>query len=177
MTLRHSLIGLFLLSSGAATASTCDDFTNVELRKLRSQETVNLCEFKDKPLLLVNTASNCGFTSQFKDLQAVHKKYQDQGLVVIGFPSDSFFQEENDEKETAEMCFINYGVTFTMLATSDVKGSDANPIFKHLGEQTKKPSWNFNKYLVSKDRATIQHFGSRVKPQSDQLAKAIEAAL
>ncbi|MGB0987664.1 MAG: glutathione peroxidase [Pseudoalteromonas spongiae] len=158
-------------------ATECNDFTNQDVRKLRSKESINLCQFKDKPLLIVNTASNCGFTPQFEQLEALHKEYKEQGLVVLGFPSDSFFQEENDEKDTAEMCFINYGVTFNMMATSDVKGSDANPIFKHLADKTRSPSWNFNKYLVSKDRQTITHFGSRVKPQSDELKQAIEKAL
>lgn len=161
----------------SVSAAECDDFTNQDVRKLRSKESINLCQFKDKPLLIVNTASNCGFTPQFEQLEALHKEYKDQGLVVLGFPSDSFFQEENDEKDTAEMCFINYGVTFNMMATSDVKGSDANPIFKHLADKTRSPSWNFNKYLVSKDRQTITHFGSRVKPQSDELKQAIEKAL
>ncbi|MGB0860473.1 MAG: glutathione peroxidase [Pseudoalteromonas spongiae] len=158
-------------------ATECNDFTNQDVRKLRSKESINLCQFKDKPLLIVNTASNCGFTPQFEQLEALHKEYKEQGLVVLGFPSDSFFQEENDEKDTAEMCFINYGVTFNMMATSDVKGSDANPIFKHLADKTRSPSWNFNKYLVSKDRQTITHFGSRVKPQSEELKQAIEKAL
>lgn len=161
----------------SVSAAECNDFTNQDVRKLRSKESINLCQFKDKPLLIVNTASNCGFTPQFEQLEALHKEYKEQGLVVLGFPSDSFFQEENDEKDTAEMCFINYGVTFNMMATSDVKGSDANPIFKHLADKTRSPSWNFNKYLVSKDRQTITHFGSRVKPQSDELKQAIEKAL
>ena len=161
----------------SVSATECNDFTNQDVRKLRSKESINLCQFKDKPLLIVNTASNCGFTPQFEQLEALHKEYKEQGLVVLGFPSDSFFQEENDEKDTAEMCFINYGVTFNMMATSDVKGSDANPIFKHLANKTRSPSWNFNKYLVSKDRQTITHFGSRVKPQSDELKQAIEKAL
>ncbi|KPV94392.1 hypothetical protein AN214_03570 [Pseudoalteromonas sp. P1-9] len=161
----------------SVSAAECNDFTNQDVRKLRSKESINLCQFKDKPLLIVNTASNCGFTPQFEQLEALHKEYKEQGLVVLGFPSDSFFQEENDEKDTAEMCFINYGVTFNMMATSDVKGSDANPIFKHLADKTRSPSWNFNKYLVSKDRQTVTHFGSRVKPQSDELKQAIEKAL
>lgn len=165
------------LFSVEVQAETCDDFTNVSLRKLHSEESVNFCEFKDKPLLIVNTASNCGFTDQFKDLEALHKKYKDQGLVVIGFPSDDFFQEENDEADTAEVCFVNYGVTFTMLATTAVRGDDANPIFKHLNAQTSSPNWNFYKYLVSADRKTVQRFNSRTKPLSANLTQAIENSL
>lgn len=158
-------------------SSQCDDFTNVTMRKLRSKESINFCEFKNKPLLIVNTASNCGFTGQFEGLEALHKEYKDQGLVVLGFPSDDFFQEEDDEKDTAKVCFINYGVTFNMLATSAVRGSDANPIFKYLNEVTSSPNWNFYKYLVSADRKTVQRFNSKTKPQSQTLRDAIEAEL
>ncbi|GAA78878.1 MULTISPECIES: glutathione peroxidase [Pseudoalteromonas] len=158
-------------------ATTCQDFTNVNIRKLRSEESINLCQFKNKPLLIVNTASNCGFTPQFKGLEALYKQYKSQGLVVLGFPSDDFFQEENDEKATAKVCFINYGVTFPMFATSEVRGSDANPIFKHLNEQTSSPNWNFYKYLVSADRKTILRFNSKVSPDSEKMITAIENTL
>jgi len=155
----------------------CNDFTNVSMRKLRSKETLDLCQFKGKPLLIVNTASNCGFTSQFKGLEEVYQKYQDQGLVVLGFPSDDFFQEEDDEKDVAKVCYINYGVTFPMFATSEVRGSDANPIFKHLNEQTSSPNWNFYKYVVSADRTKIKRFNSKTKPNSEELTQAIELAI
>ncbi|KTF15158.1 glutathione peroxidase [Pseudoalteromonas sp. H105] len=156
---------------------SCNDFTNVSMRKLRSKDMLNLCQFKGKPLLIVNTASNCGFTSQFEGLEAVYKKYQDQGLVVLGFPSDDFFQEEDDEKDVAKVCYINYGVTFPMFATSEVRGSDANPIFKHLNEQTSSPNWNFYKYIVSADRTQVERFNSKTKPNSDKLTQAIEHAI
>nr|AHI44624.1 glutathione peroxidase [Pseudoalteromonas sp. ANT506] len=135
--------------------NNCQDRTNVTLRKLRSKEFGNPCQFENQPLLIVNISSNCGFTPQFAGLEAVYNKYKDQGLVVLGFPSDDFFQEENNEQDTAKVCFVNYGVTFTMFATSAVRGSDANPIFKHLNSQTSSPNWNFYKYLVSADRKTI----------------------
>ncbi|MFK3870953.1 MULTISPECIES: glutathione peroxidase [Pseudoalteromonas] len=157
--------------------TSCDDFTNVTMRKLRSKESINLCQFKNKPLLIVNTASNCGFTPQFEGLEALYQKYQDQGLVILGFPSDDFFQEEDDEKATAKVCFVNYGVTFPMFATSEVRGSDANAIFKHLNAQTSSPNWNFYKYLVSADRKQVERFNSKTKPDSDKLVKAIEQAI
>jgi glutathione peroxidase len=161
----------------AINPQACDDFTNVDIRKLRSKESINLCDYKNKPLLIVNTASNCGFTPQFESLEKLHKTYKDEGLVVLGFPSDDFFQEEDNEKETAKVCFINYGVTFPMFATSEVRGSDANPIFKHLNEQTSSPNWNFYKYLVSADRKTILRFNSKVKPDSEKMIKAVENSL
>ncbi|MCQ8889306.1 glutathione peroxidase [Pseudoalteromonas carrageenovora] len=170
-------IPLHAYASSAENEQTCQDFTNVNIRKLRSEETINLCQFKNKPLLIVNTASNCGFTSQFRGLEALYKEYKDKGLVVLGFPSDDFFQEENDEKLTAKVCFINYGVTFPMFATSEVRGSNANAIFKHLNKQTSSPNWNFYKYLVSADRKTITRFNSKAEPSSARLVNAIEKAL
>lgn len=161
----------------AVNPQACDDFTNVDIRKLRSKESINLCDYKNKPLLIVNTASNCGFTPQFESLEKLHKTYKDEGLVILGFPSDDFFQEEDNEKETAKVCFINYGVTFPMFSTSEVRGSDANPIFKHLNEQTSSPNWNFYKYLVSADRKTILRFNSKVKPDSEKMIKAVENSL
>lgn len=160
-----------------ASEQSCDDFTNITIRKLRSKESINLCQFKGKALLIVNTASNCGFTSQFEGLETLYQKYQEQGLVILGFPSDDFFQEEDDEKETAKVCYVNYGVTFPMFATSEVRGSDANPIFKHLNAQTSSPNWNFYKYVVSADRSSVQRFNSKTKPNSDKLTEAIEQAI
>ncbi|MBB1276108.1 glutathione peroxidase [Pseudoalteromonas sp. SR43-3] len=187
--LKKIIIGLMALFINAPlhaeTSSTinqtstqdCQDFTNVDIRKLRSKESINLCQFKNKPLLIVNTASNCGFTPQFKGLEALYQRYKEQGLVVLGFPSDDFFQEEDSEKETAKVCFVNYGVTFPMFATSEVRGSKANPIFKYLNEQTSSPNWNFYKYLVSADRETVLRFNSKAAPDSEQMIAAIETVL
>lgn len=158
-------------------ANSCPDYLNVEARKLHSDEVVDLCEVTNgKPVLIVNTASNCGFTPQFEALEALHKEYEDD-LVVIGFPSDDFFQEEDDEAKTADVCFVNYGVTFTMVSTSAVRGSDVNSVFAYLGDKTAAPKWNFYKYLVSADGESVQQFNSRVKPDSEELKKAIESVL
>ena len=166
------------LFSATATAASCPDYLNIEARKLHSEENVNLCELtQGKSVLIVNTASNCGFTPQFKALEALHQEYKDKGLVVIGFPSDDFFQEEKDEAKTADVCFLNYGVTFTMVATSPVRGSDANSVFEHLNAKTSAPKWNFYKYLVSGDGEIVTQFNSRVKPDSEELKNAIEKQL
>ena len=158
--------------------NVCLSFLDQKLRKLHSKETVDLCEITaGKTVLMVNTASNCGYTPQFKGLEALHQEYKDNGLVIIGFPSDDFFQEEDDEKDTAKVCFVNYGVTFTMLETTAVRGSDANATFEYLAEKTTAPKWNFYKYLVSDNGNNIQHFNSRVKPSDEEFINAVKSAL
>lgn len=156
----------------------CPAYLNQTMRMLHSSKTVNLCELtQGKTVLFVNTASNCGFTPQFKGLEALYKKHKDDGLMIVGFPSDDFFQEEDDEKDTAEVCFVNYGVTFPMLETSSVRGSKANPVFAHLGEQTTSPKWNFYKYLVTDNGSKVKHFNSRVSPTDEEFVQALNQAL
>jgi glutathione peroxidase len=168
---------LFLAGTAAAKAS-CPAFLDHEFKKLHSSGSVNLCSaYAGKPLLIVNTASHCGYTPQFKGLEALHRKYQDRGLVVVGFPSDAFNQEAKDEAKTADICYVNYGVTFTMLAPSVITGTKANPIFRELNRRAGEPSWNFNKYLVSADGKLVQRFDSNVTPDSPQLTRAVEKLL
>ncbi|WP_370978799.1 glutathione peroxidase [Agaribacterium sp. ZY112] len=158
--------------------SACPKLLNHDYRKLHSNTSVNLCElYKGKAILLVNTASHCGYTKQFSGLEELHQRFQDQGLVVIGFTSDDFKQAAKDEEEAAGICYKNYGVSFTMLAPTAVRGEDANPTFKELARLSKKPSWNFNKYLVSADGSKVQRFGSNTKPMSNKLIEAIEQEL
>ena len=127
---------LCAMTAGSAAAADCPAYLDRELPRLRSSETINICKaHAGQPLLIVNTASHCGYTPQFSGLQALHEKYRDRGLVVIGFPSNSFRQEAQDEAETAEICYINYGVKFTMLAESPVTGPQANPVFRELARQ------------------------------------------
>jgi glutathione peroxidase len=158
-------------------AASCAPYLNQDYRKLHSSQSVNLCNgFAGKPMLIVNTASHCGFTPQFKGLEAVHQKYKGR-LAVVGFASDDFNQEAKDEKEAADTCFLNYGVTFTMLAPQHVKGPGANAVFKELARQTQEPKWNFNKYLVGADGKVVQHFDSKVSPDSPQFNEAIDKLL
>ena len=162
----------------ANAANSCPAFLNHDFRKLRASGSVNICkDFAGKPLLIVNTASHCGYTPQFKGLQALHEKYKAQGLVVVGFPSDDFQQEAKDEAETAEVCFLNYGVTFTMLSPTVVTGRNANPVFAELARQQRQPGWNFNKYLVTPQGKVTAYFDSNATPDSPQLNQAIGALL
>ena len=177
--MHRSIIGLLGLAGCISQSSVaCPEFLNTEMRKLASTEVINFCEtYPNKPLLIVNTASNCGYTHQLAGLEQVHQRYQSDGLVVIGFSSDDFFQEDNDEGDAAEVCFEKYDVTFPVIATSAVRGSDANPVFRGLGEAAGYPRWNFNKYLVSPAGEVVEHFSSGVKPDSEEMRAAIEAAL
>jgi glutathione peroxidase len=162
----------------AATPASCPAWLDHDLRKLHSSQSVNLCRLAaGKPLLVVNTASHCGYTPQFKGLEAVHAKYRSRGLVVVGFSSDDFNQEAKDEAEAADTCFLNYGVTFTMLAPQHVKGPQANPVFRELARQSRAPGWNFNKYLVRADGSVAQYFDSQVAPDSPQFTAAVEKLL
>jgi glutathione peroxidase len=159
-------------------ATACPDYLDHSMRLLHSKQQVNLCELQDgRPMLLINTASHCGYTPQFEGLEALYQRYREAGLVVVGFASDDFNQEAKDEQKAADVCYVNYGVTFTMIAPSHVKGSDSNPVFRELAEQTRAPSWNFNKYLVDGSGKVVQHFGSNTRPDSTVLAAAIDTVL
>ena len=178
MTRSLTLLATALLFAGNAAVAACPEFLDTSMRKLESKETVNFCEaYGEKPLLIVNTASNCGYTPQFEGLEQLHREYKEKGLVVIGFSSDSFFQEENDESDVAEVCYEKYDVSFPMIATSPVRGDKANKVFKALGDAKGQPTWNFNKYLVSADGEVLQHFSSNVGPESSELRAAIDAVL
>ncbi|MDG2048241.1 MAG: glutathione peroxidase [Halioglobus sp.] len=166
-----------LYFTGMAGAA-CPDYLNSDLRKLHSQDTVNLCQISaGQALLIVNTASHCGYTNQFKGLQELNDQYRDQGLKIVGFASDDFRQEADNEAEVADICYVNYGVTFTMIAPSGVRGDEANPIFRELAAQSEAPSWNFNKYVVDSNGRVVKHFGSSTSPDSPELKKTIESIL
>ena len=175
-TLTLSALALIGMVS-SVLAETCPGLLNYQAKKLRSSESVDFCaNFKGKVVLAVNTASNCGYTPQFQGLETLYQKYKDRGLVVVGFPSNDFFQEFDNSEETAKVCYLNYGVTFPMLEKSSVKGASANPFFQSLIQATgKPPKWNFHKYLVAKDGKSVTAYESNVKP--DQLDATIQALL
>ena len=178
MTKSFIIFLLLLTSFSKASANDCPDYLNLDVEILRSSKTINICEaYAGKPMLIVNTASHCGFTPQFKGLEALHQEYKDEGLVILGFPSNTFRQEADTEEEVAEVCYINYGVTFQMLSEVDVRGDNAHPIFKELARQSSAPSWNFNKYLLDKNGNVVEHFGSRTKPDSKKMHDKIKQLL
>lgn len=178
MRYRHIFPLLLMAFSSVLYAGSCPEYLNHELQKLHSTRTLNICEaYAGKTLLIVNTASNCGFTPQFKQLEKIHQLYKDKGLVVLGFSSNDFKQEASDEQDIATVCFKNYGVTFDMFSPITVTGSDTHPLFKALAAQSAQPAWNFNKYLLSRESKVIKYFDSQVKPDSPAITKAIDAAL
>lgn len=147
-------------------------------------EDVSLAQYQGKPLLIVNTASKCGFTPQYKDLQKLHKKYADKGLNVIGFPCNQFRgQEPGDSAAIRDFCEKNYGVSFEMFAKVDVKGNQQCDLYKYLTQQESSPksagdvSWNFEKFLVNGEGEVVARYASRVKPTSNRVTKAIEKLL
>ncbi|MFP4208566.1 MAG: glutathione peroxidase [Wenzhouxiangella sp.] len=169
---------LGLILAGDIAAAACNNLLDFSHRRLASSQEENLCQaYAGKVVLVVNTASRCGFTGQFSDLEALYQKYRDQGLVVLGFPSDDFNQELAEEEATAEVCYVNYGVTFPMFATTGVRGEGANDLFRALAEVEQAPRWNFTKYLIGRDGTVLDSFGSRVQPLDSELEQAVAAAL
>ncbi|WP_026374848.1 glutathione peroxidase [Aestuariibacter salexigens] len=164
---------------GAASAAQCPDLLKFMKRKLNSQEVVNLCdEYAGKAVLFVNTASKCGFTPQFEGLEALYSEYKDQGLVVLGFPSNDFKQEFDDESKTAELCELTYGVKFPMFETMPVRGDDADPLYRMLAERSgTTPKWNFYKYLMDRDGNIINAYSGFTKPDDDDFIEDIQKAL
>lgn len=155
---------------------------NIKVKTIDGKETT-LKQYKGKALLIVNTASKCGFTKQYAGLQKTHEKYSEKGLVVLGFPSNNFGkQEPGTDKEIATFCTQKFAVTFPMFAKLEAKGKSIHPLYKYLTDSKSskfggKVTWNFNKFLISKDGKIINRFTSKDKPESEKVIKAIEATL
>jgi glutathione peroxidase len=142
MRIAPSIIAFTLAVTSQMAVADSNALLGHELRRLHSPEVVRLDRYAGQPLLIVNTASHCGFTRQFKGLEAVHQQYADKGLKVLGFSSDDFNQEAKDEAKAAEVCFVNFGVTFDMFATIPVKGEGAHPLFRELARQSSTSTWS-----------------------------------
>lgn len=165
-------------STGAA-AATCPALLNKTFPRLQDEKPQNLCQYSGKVLLVVNTASKCGFAGQFEGLEALYAKYKDQGLVVIGFPSADFMKQEYDSgKQIAEFCQNTYGVKFPMMAKTHVSGDDANPLFAELIKASgTRPKWNFYKYLISRDGKTVKAYSTATNPKDTDFISDIEKAI
>ena len=169
-------IGLLAHSSLACETPLLDQ----DFRKLASEESVNLCDaYAGKVVLVVNTASKCGYTPQYEGLEKLYEEYGNDGLVVLGFPSNDFFgQEPGTEKEVQEFCRLTYGVKFPMFEKITVKEENAHPFFDRLASEAGTyPKWNFHKFLIGRDGKLINEFSPRTAPYDDKVVDAIKAAL
>ncbi len=163
------LILMALAVSPLANAATCTPLLDRTLTTLQGNK-INLCDYAGKPILVVNTASKCGYNPQFEKLEALYGKYQKQGLLVIGFPSNDFRQELSNNGEIAKFCKLTYKVKFPMIEPSSVTGQHANAFFKALASATgEAPSWNFHKYLIEVDGHTVHSFATPVEPDDAQV--------
>jgi glutathione peroxidase len=171
------LLAFFVVLAGAALGSTawadnsktpaCPTVLQHTADRLQDEKPQNLCQYAGKVVVVVNTASFCGFTPQYKSLEELHARYKDKGLVVLGFPSNDFSQEPDNNKKIADFCENTYGVKFPMFSKTTVRGSDASPLFKQLTKLTDTaPKWNFYKYVISRDGQKVQSFNSSTDPLS-----------
>ena len=145
-----------------------------------SGETINLSDYKSKVVLLVNTASKCGFTPQYSGLQKIYERYKDDGLVVLGVPTNDFNQELSKDSDVKEFCEIRFGVEFPMSSIQPIRGDNAHPVYKWIKSTVSvigQPRWNFHKYLIGKDGKIINWFSSMTSPTSEGLVNQIETAL
>ncbi|WP_251374596.1 glutathione peroxidase [Polynucleobacter sp. es-EL-1] len=162
-----------------AAPASCSPLLSHTFLRLQDEAPQNLCQYQGKVVLVVNTASYCGFTSQYDGLEKLYAKYKDRGLVVLGFPSNDFGQQEpGSNKEIADFCKNTYDVKFPMFAKSSVSGPNPNPLFKMLIAKTgTTPKWNFYKYLIDRNGKVVDSFGSLTQPNSNSITGEIEKLL
>jgi glutathione peroxidase len=160
-------------------AANCPALLKQTFKRLQDDAPQDLCQYAGKVILVVNTASYCGYTKQYEGLEALYARYSSKGLVVLGFPSNDFNnQEPGSAKEIADLCYNTYGVKFPMFAKSAVTGAAANPLHAQLTRATgKEPKWNFTKYLIDRNGKVIEHFPSKVTPEDKELVGKVEQAL
>ena len=174
------LAGALLVMTSMLSVASNDVLLDQEFRRLASDEVVNLSEaYAGKVILVVNTASKCGNTPQYDGLERLYQQYGDQGLVVLGFPSNDFMgQEPGTEKEIQEFCRLTYKVKFPMFEKITVKKGNAHPFFEQLAAASgTHPTWNFHKFLIGRDGKLISQFSPRTQPESEDVVSQIEAAL
>jgi glutathione peroxidase len=173
-------IAALTLALGAIPAKAGKALLDENYRRLAGTETVNLgSEYRGQVLLVVNTASKCGYTPQYEALEAMHAKYKDRGFAVLGFPSNDYMgQEPGSEKQIQEFCTLTYGVKFPMFEKVHVKGRDATPLYRQLAKETgAAPGWNFHKYLIDRDGRVVASFPSKTTPADPALLARLESLL
>jgi len=163
---------------GAIASGACPALLDHTLSSLTDQPT-KLCQFQGKVILVVNTASQCGYTPQYQGLEALYRRYRERGLVVLGFPANDFGgQEPGSNGEIATFCEVNYGVSFPMFAKSTVVGAGTNPLYAQLAARThERPQWNFHKYLIDRSGEKVLSFESAVTPDDRRLVAELERML
>ncbi len=168
-----------IAAAGDAAAGGCPTLLRHSYQRLQGGQTQSLCDYRGQVVLVVNTASYCGYTNQYEGLEALYRKYRDRGLVVVGFPSNDFGgQEPGTNQEIAEFCRSTYGVQFPMFEKSSVTGVANNPLFVELAARTgERPQWNFHKYVIDRRGEKIASFRSAVAPDSRELVGTIERLL
>jgi glutathione peroxidase len=173
-----TLAALAALAPSIAAESPCPALLDHKFANLMD-EPVSLCQFGGKVLLIVNTASECGYTPQYEGLERLYRRYRDKGFAVLGFPANDFGgQEPGSNKEIAQFCRLNYGVTFPMFAKTSVVGAQANPLYRALAAKTgKPPRWNFHKYLLDRAGQPVAVFESAVEPEDRRVTAQIEKLL
>ena len=165
--------------AAAAGANACPALLDHKVERLTGGKPQSLCQFEGQVVLVVNTASECGYTGQYEGLQALHKRYGSRGLAVVGFPSNAFGgQEPGSNQKIAEFCQANFGVSFPLFAKIEVNPITRDPVFGRLASVSgKAPKWNFHKYLIDRSGKRVESFESGVEPQSAELVQRIEALL
>lgn len=160
------------------TPAACPGLLQQSFLRLQDEKPQSLCQYSGKVVVVVNTASFCGFTPQYQGLEALYARYKDRGLVVLGFPSNDFSQETGSNKEIADFCENTFGVKFPMFTKTSVTGKDANPLFKQLAAKTgTMPRWNFYKYVIARDGSSVTSFNSTADPAGRAFIQEIEKQL
>ena len=174
----RTILALVLILAAGSAAAACPALLDLKLPTL-TEVAASLCRYEGKVLLVVNTASQCGYTPQYEGLEQLYRRYKDKGLVVVGFPSNDFGgQEPGSNKEIASFCEVNYGVSFPMFAKSSVAKGAVNPFYERLAKvSNSRPRWNFHKYLVDRKGEKVLAYESAVTPNDPRLVKDIERLL
>jgi len=174
-----ALIGLPLAQAQVQAQAACPGLLNHQFANLQDGSPMPLCQYAGKVILVVNTASKCAFTSQYEGLEKLYAELKDRGLVVLGFPSNDFGEQEpGSNQQIADFCRMTYGVEFPMVAKTVVKGPQANAFYRQLAERTgSTPKWNFHKYLINRDGSEVIAYTSLTSPDSRSLRKKIDQFL